>query len=188
MMPVIRLNDATFADLKAISTWLSTNTPSETVDRLVREKLEQLGLERDAGPEPQAQPENDKLKFDKAPGLAFTRLLSAKIGGTHVKKTNWASLLLDMIAAVKAKGLSKERLVEELQIPAKATAYSKEGYKYYPELGLSVQGQAAQDAWKEVDRLAQKWAIPVEVEFQWRQNEKAQHPGRTGILCSGMTR
>ncbi len=184
-MPVIRLNDATFAELKTISTWLSTSTPSETIDRLVKEKMEELGLERDMGSEPEAQSENDKLKFDKAPGLTFTRLLSAKIGGSPVKKTNWASLLVDMIAAVKAKGLSKERLVEELQIPAKATAYAKEGYKYYPELGLSVQGQAAQEAWKEVDRLAQKWAIPVEVEFQWRQNEKAQHPGRTGLLRSG---
>jgi hypothetical protein len=48
-----------------------------------------------------------------------------------------------------------------------------------------VQGQSASDCWKEVDRLAKKWRIPVSVEFWWRQNPKAQHPGRTGVLRSG---
>jgi uncharacterized protein (DUF2252 family) len=98
---------------------------------------------------------------------------------------NWAYLLLAMIAAVKAKGLAGSKLVSELQVPAKATQYSNEGYKYYPELGISVQGQAAQDAWKETERIAAKWAIPVEVEFQWRQHAKAQHPGRSGFLRAG---
>ena len=44
---------------------------------------------------------------------------------------------------------------------------------------------AAAGAWKEVDRLAKKWRIPVTVEFVWRQNPKAQHPGKAGILQSG---
>ena len=63
--------------------------------------------------------------------------------------------------------------------------YEKEGFKYHPALGISVQGQSAQDCWKEVDRLARKWRIPVTVEFRWRQNPKAQHPGKTGVLQSG---
>src|ERR1700733_1180389 len=53
MMPVIRLSDAAFSELKTIATWLSTKTPSETIDRLVREKLDELGLERDSGDEPE---------------------------------------------------------------------------------------------------------------------------------------
>ena len=46
MMPVVRLNDATFMDLKSISTWFGTKTPAEAIDRIVREAMEQLGLER----------------------------------------------------------------------------------------------------------------------------------------------
>ena len=42
MMPVVRINDATFADLSTLKTWFSTKTPSETIDRLVREAMEQL--------------------------------------------------------------------------------------------------------------------------------------------------
>jgi hypothetical protein len=185
MMPVIRLSDATFSELKTIATWLSAKTPSETIDRLVREKLDELGLERDSDDEPEIASNDDVMKFDKAPGLSFTRLTAAKVGGIPLTKMNWAHFLLAMIAAIKAKGLSGQKLVSELQVNAKTTPYSSDGYKYYPELGISVQGQAAQDAWKEIERMATKWAIPVEAEFQWRQNAKAQHPGRSGLLRAG---
>jgi hypothetical protein len=57
-----------------------------------------------------------------------------------------------------------------------------DGYKLQPELGISIQGQSAMDAWKEVSRLAQKHRIPVEVRFQWRDNEKAQYPGKIGVI------
>ncbi len=185
MMPVIRLNDATFAELKTISTWLSTSTPTETIDKLVREKLDALGLERDIDDEPEVISDRPSMQFDKTPGLSFTRLISAKIGGIVVKKVNWASLLVEMIAAIKAKGFSSEKLVTELQVPSRARAYSDEGFKYYPELGISIQGQSAQDAWKETERLAKKWKISVEAQFQWRLNDKAQHPGRVGSLRVG---
>jgi len=185
MMPVIRLSDATFSELKTIATWLSAKTPSETIDRLVREKLDELGLERDSSDEPESGSIDDVMKFDKAPGLSFTRLTAAKVGGVPLKKMNWAHLLLAMIAAVKTKGLSGSKLVSELQVPTKTTQYSNEGYTYYAELGISVQGQSTQDAWKEIERIATKWAIPVEAEFQWRQHAKAQHPGRSGFLRAG---
>jgi hypothetical protein len=86
---------------------------------------------------------------------------------------------------LKRKGLSGTKLVDELKVPAKPTQYSESGFVYYPDLGISIQGQSAQDIWKEINRIANKWAIPVEVEFQWRQNDKAQHPGRSGFLKVG---
>jgi len=185
MMPVIRLSDATFSELKTIATWLSASTPSEAIDQLVREKLHQLGLERDTADEPELGSKHEVMKFDKAPGLSFTRITSAKIRGVPVKKANWANLLLEMIASVKSKGLSGAKLVSELQVPAKSTQYTDNGYTYHHELGISVQGQSAQDAWKEVERIANKWTIPVEVEFEWKQNKKAQHPGHSALLRAG---
>jgi hypothetical protein len=90
-----------------------------------------------------------------------------------------------MIALVRAKGFEGEKLVRELNVPAKATKFEEEGFRYHQDLGISVQGQSASDAWKEVERLSKKWRIPVVVEFQWRQSLKAQFPGRTGVLRSG---
>ncbi len=186
MMPVVRINDATFADLKSIAAWFGTNTPSETIDRIVREAMEQLGMERDD--QPQTTPtttSSGKMEFDSAPGLTFTKPVSASVNGKAIHNPRWSAILLTTIAHVKAKGVEGDRLVRELHTPAKAEKYEEEGFKYYPDLGISVQGRSAPDVWKEVDRLAKKWRIPVTVEFWWRQNPKAQYPGRTGVLRSG---
>ena len=185
-MPVIRLNDATFVDLKTISTWLGTKTPSETVDVIVREKMEMLDLERDIDNGALINDNNQSdMVFEKAPGLSFTRILSASVNNGKPEKINWAGLLMKVIGVLKAKGLSGEKLVTELQIPAKVTEYTMDGYKFQPDLGISIQGQSAQDAWKEISRLAQKYNIPVEVRFQWRDNDKAQHQGKIGVIRAG---
>ncbi|MEJ8563330.1 hypothetical protein QTO30_20325 [Yoonia sp. GPGPB17] len=186
MMPVIRLNDATFVDLKSISTWIGAETPSETIVRLVQEKMETLDLERDIDPGPgERKGSGDHMTFDKSPGLSFTKVLSAKVDGDTLQKPNWAGILLAAIGALTNKGISGQNLVRELQVPTKCTAYEEDGYRYHADLGISVQGQSAQDAWREVSRIANKHLIPIEVTFQWRENEKAQHPGRTGLLYAG---
>jgi len=186
MMPVVRINDATFADLKSIATWFGTKTPSETIDRIVREAMEQLGMERDDKPEEVANTASDgAMQFDSAPGLAFTKPLAVSINGKALHSPRWSAILLTMIAQVKTKGFEGEKLVRELAIPTKAERYEEEGFKYHPDLGISVQGLSASDCWKEIDRLAKKWLIPVSVEFRWLLNPKAQYPGRIGVLRSG---
>lgn len=186
MMPVVRVSDATFADLSALKTWFGTKTPGDTIDRVVQEAMEQLGMERDnETDEIVTTSGTGAMHFESAPGLSFTKPLSASVNGKSVRSPRWSSILLTMIGQVKAKGMEGEKLIRELGVPAKAERYEDDGYKYHADLGISVQGQSATEAWKEVDRLAKKWGIPVMVEFWWRQNPKAQHPGRTGILKSG---
>jgi hypothetical protein len=184
MMPVVRINDATFADLKSIATWLGTKTPSDTIDQIVRQAMEELGMERDVEPEATAT-STRAMEFDSAPGLSFTKPRSASVNGKPIRNPCWSAVLLTMIAQIKAKGFEGDNLVRELHVPGRAEAYEEEGFKYYPDLGISMQGQSASDAWKEVDRLAKKWRVPVIVEFLWRQNPKAQYPGREGVLRSG---
>jgi hypothetical protein len=193
MMPVVRVNDATFFDLKSVATWLGTDTPSLTIDRLVREKMEQLGLERDDAPEEVttrnvsiAVSDEGDMEFRSAPGLSFTRVLDASVSGETLGKANWSGVLLKLITATKKKNaMDAKTLSQELQIPSKPYEYGSEGYKYQPELGISIQGQSAQDAWKEIHRLAEKHHIAAEVRFQWRENDKAQYPGRIGVLRAG---
>lgn len=186
MMPVVRVNETTFADLSTLKTWFGTKTPGETIDHIVRAAMEQLGMERDDQPrEVVTTTSTGAMEFDTAPGLSFTKPLSASINGKSIRSPRWSSILLTMIAQVKAKGFEGDKLVRELAVPAKAKQYEEEGFTYHADLGISVQGQSASDAWKEVDRLAKKWRIPVIIEFLWRQNPKAQYPGRTGLLRSG---
>ena len=174
-MPVVRINDATFVDLRTLKTWFGTKSPTETIDRIVRDAMEQLGIERD----------DEVAETTDTPSLTFTKPLKAAINGKSIQNPNWASILHTMLAQMKAKGFVGEKLVQELAIPTKTSKYEQDGYKYLPDLGISVQGQSATDAWKEVDRLAVKWRIPVNVDFVWRQNPKAHHPGKAGALRSG---
>lgn len=186
MMPVLRVNDGTFADLSTLKTWFGTRTPSETIDKLVRDAMDRLGMERDEEPVAETQATSvGPMGFAKAPGLAFTKPLAASVNGKALHGPRWSALLLAMIAQLKAKGFEGDKLVHELGVPAKAERYEEEGFKYHPDLGISVQGQSAADVWREVDRIANKWRIPVSVEFWWRQNPKAQYPGKTGVLRAG---
>ena len=125
------------------------------------------------------------LSFEEDPGLSFTRILSDSVNDSKPQKENWAGLLVKVIGVVKAKRFSGEKLVNELQVPARASEYTMDGYKFFPDLGISVQGQSATDAWKDVSRLADRFRIPVEVRFQWRDNQKAQHPGKIGVIRAG---
>ncbi len=108
-MPVVRINDATFIDLSTLKTWFGTKSPSETIDRIVREAMEQLGIERDDEAEgvPVA-PADGALVFDTAPGLTFTKPMKVTINGKPLQNPNWASILHTMIAQVKAKGFEGE--------------------------------------------------------------------------------
>jgi len=186
MPPVVRLNDPTFEDLSTLRTWFGTKTPSETIEKIVKEKMQELGMERDIEPGSAVATTSDgAMELETAPGLSFTKPLSATINGRAIENPRWSTLLLTMIAQLKAKGLDGDKLVRELQIPAKVQRYEKEGFRYHTRLGISVQGQSAAEAWKEIDRIAKKWSIPVKVEFSWRQNPKAQYPGKTAILRCG---
>jgi len=186
MMPVIRIDDATFSSLSTLKTWFGTKTPSETIARVVIEAMEQLGFERDDEPDPQVVVSQEgAMQFSDAPALTFTKPLAASLNGKAIQNPRWSSILIAMLTHLKAAGLTIEQLIRELHIPAKVGSYIGEGYLYHDKLGISLQGQSAADAWREVDRLAKKWKVPVRVDFCWRQNSKAQFPGRTGILRTG---
>ncbi len=132
MMPVVRISDATFSDLKLMASWFGTKTPAETLDRVIREAMDQLGLERDDEPTEAVVTSGGAMEFEVAPGLAFTKPLSATINGKPVQSPRWSSILMTMIAQLKARGLDGEKLVRELRIPAKALQFEDEGFQVSP--------------------------------------------------------
>ena len=185
-MPGIKVNDTTFAAICTLSTWFQTQSPSETLDLVVQQEMERLGLEYDDGTEEVAITSDDAATaFDTALNLRFVKATKARVNDKQLENPTWASILYATIAQLKEKGIEGDRLVQELGIPSKIDSYEKDGYRYYPELGISFQGQPTANAWKEIDRLAKKWRIPVKVDFIWRQNPKAQYPGKKGVLRSG---
>lgn len=97
-----------------LKTWFGTRTPSETIDRIVREAMQQLGMERDDEPEEATPTTGDgAMQFDTAPGLAFTKPLAVSINGKSIHNPRWSAILLTTIAQVKAQGVEGEKLVRE---------------------------------------------------------------------------
>lgn len=116
------------------------------------------------------------------PNLAHTKVLSVEFCGRRFppSDTNWNALL---IAAIREAGkhLSGAERVKELVIVNSILGKKEEGgFKYLSEVGLSVQGQDANGAWKAAYHIAKNLGLPVNVTFVWYENEKAAFPGVTG--------
>lgn len=182
-MPVVRLNDAAFMNLKTLATWLERDTPSETISYLINQEMDRQDLVQDDISDV-AQSVSEEIMFDKTPGLTHTKVILATVNKQKVDRPNWGNILLDVIGAIRDQGLSKEKMSNELQINAETSKVEDKGYTFYSELGLSVQGQSAPDAWKETMRLSEKYSIPVEVKFKWREKVGAQYPGKVGVMKS----
>ena len=57
---------------------------------------------------------------------------------------------------------------------------SNEGYRFLSDVGLSVQGQDANGAWKAACHVAQQLGRELKAVFIWREKEGAAFPGVTG--------
>ncbi len=179
-MPTIRISDGTFRALQEMAEPL-VDTPGSVIDRLVREHRERTG----ATVEPEQDPRTAPARaFDPAspPGLTHTMIDKASVDGKPLERLRWANVLLHVIKAVGARGYSGQALVDSLNINARTDVFEERGYKHYPELGLSIQGQAAQDAWRETARLALQHSIPLEIAFHWRDKPAADYPGGKGTM------
>lgn len=119
---------------------------------------------------------------DAPPDLTHTKLLSARIAGSSVDRPNWNALLFEMIRRTKSHlQVSNDpgSLIVANFVKGKK---EDEGYKYLPEVGLSIQGQDANSAWRAVSHISRKLGLPVDVVFMWRHKREAAYPGETSSL------
>ncbi len=120
-------------------------------------------------------------QFDpkRPPSLLHTRVFG-EFAGTPF--SNWNDLL--RIAHIRA--FKETRSFEELRkitrAQTKKGSYSDEGYKFVPEIGISIQGVDADHAWEYALRLAIHLKVLVKAEIEWRHNDKAAYPGERGIM------
>jgi hypothetical protein len=96
--------------------------------------------------------------------------------------SNWN----DMLRIAHIHAFKEARTFEELCKMTRAQirkgSYSSEGYKFVPEIGISIQGVDASHAWEYALRLAIHLKVPVKAEIEWRHNDNAAHPGERGIM------
>lgn len=116
------------------------------------------------------------------PNLAHTTVKSVKFCGNVLKpnETYWNTLMNLAIRKVAERGMSPEALKGHILANSIVGKKDDDGYKYLSDVGLSVQGQDANGAWKTVYHLVSTFNLPVEVTFAWQNNPKAAVPNTTG--------
>lgn len=177
----VELSDATFSRLQNLAVPLVDKTAEDVINKLVSFYEEKQAAQASTAPRQTSEPLK-QFGPSNLPQLTHTKILSAKVDGIQLPKTNWNGLLLDLIRRARDRltnGEQPNRLIIVNFVPGKK---DDEGYKFIPEVDLSVQGQDANNAARGACHIARQLGLSLEVDFLWRNKEKAEHPGETGRL------
>jgi hypothetical protein len=129
------------------------------------------------------QEENDtRGEYDpgQPPSLTFTTLTTASFAGNTA--TNWNDLLRISVKTALTSGQTKHDIQRITSVNIQDGTVSERGYSPLTGTDVSVQGQTADEAWQNALKLARKIGCVIEAKFRWRDNEKASHPGASGVL------
>lgn len=96
--------------------------------------------------------------------------------------SNWNDLVRVAHVAALTKAGSFENLRSLTAAQIAKGRRSDSGYKYLPEIDISIQGVDANHAWRYALSLAKYLQQPLRAHIEWRHNPKAAHPGSTGFL------
>ena len=96
--------------------------------------------------------------------------------------SNWNDLLRIAHIAAFAKANSFDGLRTRTQAQIRKGNHSDSGYRFVPEIGVSIQGVDANHAWGYALQLAKYVSVPLQAFVEWRHNVKASHPGERAIL------
>ena len=128
-----------------------------------------------------ADHDNHAQKFNplRPPNLFHTRVRGTFDSAAF---STWNDLV--RIAHIRAfeKAGSFEALKTITHAQIQNGSHSENGYRFVPEIGISIQGVDANHAWPYSLRLAQFVNVPARALIEWRHNPKAFRPGATGIL------
>ena len=117
------------------------------------------------------------------PSLKHAKVLRAVVNGREIAKPNWTTVRQSVVTiGIAEEGHDLRWLLGVCPVNAVPGVKNDEGYTHYPELGVSIQGQNAHNAWGATVSAARALGVPVKVWFQWRAKPDAKYPGKRGLL------
>ena len=179
MSPSVELSPTTFIRLQAHAVPLVDSIES-VINRLI-----DFFESRDGAPAPTRAGDLDNVRqFNPSapPSLTHTKVLEIKFAGRPLDRnqTNWNGLMNATIREAKTVSKSPADFKKLLVVNYVNGQKNDEGYRYFPDLNLSVQGQDANGAWKAACHIAQQLGRELTATFVWREKEGAAFPGVTG--------
>ena len=177
MTHTIDLPDELFARLQKHAVPL-IDTPLTIIERAL------VALEAGDEEVASARPKSGARSFNPAaaPNLAHTTPQKVVVAGKQLPKGHsyWNPLMYAVILEAAARGVGKDDLLELITINRVNGRKEDQGYRYLDAVGISVQGQDANAAWKQAYRVASSIGIAIEVVFAWQDTEKAAMPNTLG--------
>jgi hypothetical protein len=184
-MPKIEISDATFARLQGLAVPLVDSNDS-VIAKLLDDR-ENGRLSHPNGAQKPARSAIEPREFTAAspPGLTHAKMLSGSVNGNPIKDVTWNGFLVETIRQAKTAARDESEL--RRVVPVNFNVQGKketEGYHFYPDIDLSIQGKDAKTAWLGAYSIAQQLGFRIEVEFQWRRKDGAAFPGVIGKLSA----
>ena len=182
MVPSVELSPQTFARLQAHAVPLVDNIET-VISRLI-----DFYEAKDGAPVPLSTGDaaSQVRQFNplSPPALTHTKVLAIEFCGRPLQhgQTNWNGLLNAAVREAKAHAQSASELKQLVIIPLVDGQKTNEGFRFLPDIGISVQGQDANGAWKAACHIAQRLGVALTATFVWREKEGAAFPGVTGRL------
>jgi len=184
MSPQITISEHLFSRLQQHAVPLV-----DTIETLMARAIDALDAVK-AGSAPSPGAAIQEFNPNAPPSLTHTTVRSIKLQGKLLPKseTYWNSLMYAAVRAIAEQADTSQDMIKAMLIVPHADGeHSDKGYRFLPEVGISIQGQDANSAWQQVAQIALVFAISIEVVFTWQDNEKAAMPGVTGtfkVNCS----
>ena len=187
MSPQVNLSNQLYAKLQSVAVPF-VDTPETAIEKALDFYINKKGSS-DANAQSLVQNDIEmKVDPDNPPDLSFTRPMAIEVEGMSLSKGDlyWNPLMYKIIAMAAAKlgntdDLKKILLCNYMDGPGKPGT----GYHLVPGTKLSVQGQAANPAWKTIAHVAKKMGFTLDVTFVWESNPKAAYPGKTATMSVG---
>ncbi|WP_377828842.1 T4SS efffector SepA family protein [Bradyrhizobium lupini] len=189
MMPQINVSQSLFTQLQAIAEPF-VDTPETVIAKCVEFYLSNASGHKvmpKVGEATQPSFEATYMTFqpDAPPDLTFTRPMSIELEGKSFDKGSlyWNPLLFELVRRAGQKGVKGDQLKQMLLCNyVVGEADANQGWRYIKEAGLSVQGQAANPAWKTIYHLVKSLGLTLDVVFMWEDKPKAAFPGKTAKM------
>jgi hypothetical protein len=177
MTPTVELSAETDKELAAIAEPFVDTTREHVIKKLIKFYKDGAATNGDDGIK--------SYSTITPPDLSHTKVLRAEINNSVMPQPNW-NAIMDRAILIAFRQLKDTDKVSEL-ILAKHVKGEKadQGYSYFKEPNLSVQGQDANNAWKTTANIIKALGVKAEVSFVWSENPKAAKPRETGKFVFG---
>jgi hypothetical protein len=157
----------------------------DTIESVINKLLNDYEI-KESAPIAAGVPQSNGIirQFDPyaPPELTHTKILSVEFDGKALERreVNWNGLIYAAVRKAKRETKSAADFKQLLAVNVVEGPKSDKGYRFLSDIGLSVQGQDANTAWRAARHVAQQLGCPLKVNFLWPDKEDAAFPGIMG--------